>query len=675
MLCAAAAAQTAQDAGRPEEGLARLPEIIVTAPSADSSLRQAPHSVSVITAEDIARSPAHSVGELLSREANLNLRSFYGSDKQASIDMRGMGEPAGSNVLILLDGVRLNELDLSGADLTAVPLGQIDRIEIVRGGGAVQYGNGAVAGVINIITRRASGAAGTELQLAGGSWRTRDGRARVHANSGPLALSLNLSGSDSDGYRANSHLSSRDAAGELRLTAPAGLDFLEAWLRVARHSDRNGFPGPVSAADFASGSAARRASATPNDFGVTSEHNVSAGLFADLARAGRLELQASHRKRDNDFVLGYTALAPLADQTSNIGAQRHELSLRWDKQFEAFGSMHDIGVGWQTQSGNYVRFTNGRAVPDQTQRNTGDVRSHAWFLDAIVRASPTLSLNAGLRNGGFATSLQEARYTRNCAFNPFPILVCTPYAFAPTGGNAGNWRNHASELGLSWNPTRALTVFASTTRQFRNPNLDELAAAAPGLRPQRGRNDELGARWTPTGTLELSATVFTMRNRDEIHYGIDPLSGLSVNRNYDQPTRRTGAELEARWQVTPRLQLRANLGHVVAKFSGSGASIPLVPRQTTSLEARWKLGERQYASVNVRHVGRRFDGNDQSNRDWPQLPAYTVADLLWRAELGSAEFALGVNNLFNRAYSTLGYSATWYPMPARSFTARLRYRW
>ncbi len=128
-------------------------QVLVTAPSASGTLRAAPHGVTIITPEDIERSGATTVGMLLSQEANLNLQSF-GGDRNAAIDIRGMGETAVSNVLVLVDGVRLNESDLTGADLSSVPLAQIERIEILRGGGAVRYGNGAVGGVINIITRR-----------------------------------------------------------------------------------------------------------------------------------------------------------------------------------------------------------------------------------------------------------------------------------------------------------------------------------------------------------------------------------------------------------------------------------------------------------------------------------------------------------------------------------------
>ena len=64
--------------------------------------------------------------------------------KSASVDIRGFGETAPLNTLVLVDGRRVNEIDLSGVDWTQIPLDQIERIEIVRGAGSVLYGDNAL---------------------------------------------------------------------------------------------------------------------------------------------------------------------------------------------------------------------------------------------------------------------------------------------------------------------------------------------------------------------------------------------------------------------------------------------------------------------------------------------------------------------------------------------------
>lgn len=683
-LLAAALAASSAIAFAQTEGFARLPEVIVTAPSGDGSLRTVPHGVSVITADDILKSTATTVVDLLAQEPNLNLQSYYGTEKNSTIDMRGMGDTAGSNVLILVDGVRLNEVDLSGADLSSVPLSQVERIEIIRGGGAVQYGNGAVAGVINIITRRGvPGRNSLDLEVARGSYGLRDTRLQARGSTGPLAVSLNLSERDTDGFRTNGYLHSRNASGEVRLVAPWGLDFLDAFIRVAHHKDRNGLPGPVSAANFAASTATRRGTTTPFDHGETDDVVYTTGVFADLNSAGRIELQTSFRNRENPYVIGYTPLLPLADQLSTITSKRHDVQLRYDNDLQLFGMKQSFSAGMNAQQGDYARYSNGRLIPDQSQQKLGTVHNNGAFVAATLRPTSQWAFNAGLRSDRFSTTLSDQKYTNTCTYTniflpfskvPIPVLVgCTPYAYAVTNQRQGTWRNRASELGLTWTPNSAWTVFASASHHFRNPNIDELVLAAADLRPQTGHTLETGARWSPGKKLELSATLFDIRIQDEIYYGADPASGLSANRNYDQPTRRTGGELEARWQATQTLALRAGVGHVVPRFVGTRADVPLVPRSTASLQAEWKLNDRVSWSTAARFVGARFDGNDFGNTLYPRLPSYTVVDMAWRVAATQAiELSVGVNNLFDRAYSARAYSRTYYPMPERNFYVRMR---
>ncbi|HEU4645112.1 MAG TPA: TonB-dependent receptor plug domain-containing protein, partial [Burkholderiales bacterium] len=128
--------------------------VIIEAPRFPEDVRRLPASVTVLEAADIERSAARTLPELLSEQAGLTMKDLYGNNAAAaSVDLRGFGATGTQNTLILVDGRRVADIDLSGVQWAAIPLAAVERIEILRGSGSVLYGDGASAGVVNIITR------------------------------------------------------------------------------------------------------------------------------------------------------------------------------------------------------------------------------------------------------------------------------------------------------------------------------------------------------------------------------------------------------------------------------------------------------------------------------------------------------------------------------------------
>lgn len=661
----------------------RLEELIVTASPLRQTINSMPHHVSVITAEDLQKSNAFSLADVLSREAGISLKSYTGNDKKTSIDMRGMGDTAVSNVLIMLDGVRLNETDLSGADFTSLPLAQIDRIEIIRGGGSVMYGDGAVGGVINIITKSVkSGTSKLNLEAAAGSYGMHDLRAYGRTSHGPLAAILNASQFHTDGFRTNSHLDSRNAALEFRLQSPEALPFLGAHFKIAHHEDTYGLPGPVDAATFASGSAGRRSSLRPFDTGRTNDDIYSLGLQLDFAQAGKFEALLTARNRNNDYILGFNPLLSTQEQEASVESRRTHINLKYSNTFASIVPTQSVPasivIGLDKLSADYAAHDAAKSRPG-TLKKAGDIASWAAYTQATLSPLQHLQFNAGTRIEQVDTRFEESRFDRVCqtiSIPVFPFVIqgpCGPFQYLPTGNQSNQSRyNHAAELGAVWHIHPQLTSFLSWNRHFRTPNVDELALSSETLRPQQGSTWETGLRYQAAEAGEAALTLFSIHNRDEIYFGADPSSGLAINRNYEQDTRRQGIELEARARLGSYLIVRGNGTYLVPEFMGDGLSIPNVPRNTAnaSLEAQLVPGLRW--QLFCRYVGSRFDGNDFDNQSFPKLPAYTVLDTALTWSSGNTDWIVGINNLTNQAYSTLGYSATYYPMPERNGFIRVR---
>ena len=158
------------------------------------------------------------------------------------VDLRGFGAFATSNTLILINGRRLNDVDMAGVDFSTIPRDSIERIEITRGNsGAVLYGDNAVGGVINIVLKNGVGGPPVAIRAEAGvgSFNQRQASISAATNFGPWSTSFYGNGIKSDGYRDNNALDQRNGVGNLNYTTPD----LTAFLTVTGDDQKLGFPG------------------------------------------------------------------------------------------------------------------------------------------------------------------------------------------------------------------------------------------------------------------------------------------------------------------------------------------------------------------------------------------------------------------------------------------------
>jgi len=153
-----------------DEPVFSLEEVVVTATRTEMRVLDAPVHISIITSEEINRSVAKNLADLLSDQVGLVIRDYGAIGELKSVSIRGSSS---EGVLILLDGVRLNDSRQGSLDLSLIPLENIERIEMVRGGTSALYGSDAVGGVINIITKKKADGI-IRVKLENGSYIPRD---------------------------------------------------------------------------------------------------------------------------------------------------------------------------------------------------------------------------------------------------------------------------------------------------------------------------------------------------------------------------------------------------------------------------------------------------------------------------------------------------------------------
>ncbi|MFS2117329.1 TonB-dependent receptor plug domain-containing protein, partial [Herbaspirillum frisingense] len=133
---------------------AALAPVVVSASRFPNDPTFPPVAATVITAEQIREAGIDNANEAIRKLGGVYGRQSLAGPKDFPLDLRGFGTNGDQNMVVLLDGVRISENELSTPLLSSIPIENIERIEIVRGGSSVLYGSGATGGTIQIITRR-----------------------------------------------------------------------------------------------------------------------------------------------------------------------------------------------------------------------------------------------------------------------------------------------------------------------------------------------------------------------------------------------------------------------------------------------------------------------------------------------------------------------------------------
>jgi iron complex outermembrane receptor protein len=217
-----------------------LEKVVVTATRDVQEVRKIPANVTVITREEIERSNAKTTVDVLRDEVGVVVRDLLGTGKAAQVDIRGFGETGPLNTLVLVDGRRVNEIDLSGVDWTQIPIDQVERIEILRGSGSVLYGDNAVGGVINIITKKPDKPFSAKGEVIRGSYLYHKESGSVSGKWGPFSAMLNAGYSSTEGYRENGFLRYKDVGGKIIYDINEDISFN---FNGNLHKDDTGLPG------------------------------------------------------------------------------------------------------------------------------------------------------------------------------------------------------------------------------------------------------------------------------------------------------------------------------------------------------------------------------------------------------------------------------------------------
>jgi iron complex outermembrane receptor protein len=655
--------------------------IVVNATRFPEDARRLPASTTVLSGDDIRKSAARTLPELLQEQVGITTKDLYGNNGAVtSVDLRGFGVSGPQNTLILLDGRRISDIDLTSVQWAAIPLAGVERIEILRGTGAVLYGDGASAGVINIVTRSPL-KQGAALEALGriATFNTREAQLYGNYASGSFGINASTYGFTSDGYRANNRneqlnntANLRWAFGDTTLDLSAATDAQDLRLPGARRVQPS-----IGLNEYATDP---RGAQTPLDYASRDGKRASLVLGQRLGEA-ELSVGLNWRRKDQRSHFDQGGFPIYRADELDVSS----LTPRLRVPFATGGIGHRLTLGADLHGWRYdSRRSN---LPENTGQPINRVRaaqdSQAFYLQDLIEFTRATQVSLGWRS-------ERVRYSASDVVDP-----AAPGFFFNTAAPAvrETQRQHAWELGVRHAFSPAWSLFGRAGRSFRFVNVDEIyendvffSAQFQILRPQHARTHEAGAEWR-RGAHALRATLFQTDVTDEIH--LDPFTTGVGNTNLP-PSRRRGIELDGSWQATAALRFKLGYAFTDAKFrdgtlAGSpfaigtnlnvaGKQVPLVPRHKLNAGFAWDISAATRFSGTLTAVSSQFMDNDEPNALGVKIPGYSTVDLKLAHSFAWGRLALTVNNVFDSDYYNYAVRSAFiadryavYPLPGRTF--------
>ena len=558
----------------------------------------------VITQRDIAQSGYQSLSEVLAGSGLLHISgASSGYNAGGSPDLRGFGERAAQNTLILFNGRPLNNATLEGPDLSTIPLNVISRVEILNASAGVLYGNGAVGGVVNIISDQMIKREHKESKFKAGSFGTSEFSS---STSYPLKagghLYLAASASTTEGYR--DHTENTKSYGAVSYSLP----FLDGNMNFGfDHSRTDGYLSGVVADSAVT--ANRRAFRSSS---VQKKRSLRQTLWTKLEKTletgDTLQVDAGRRLsgQEGSYLTGTSI-----DQLLRINS----LSPKFLGQTFLLSKSADYVVGMDLSQSQYLTGTS----------NVRTQEISSLFGRAKISLTERLDTTLGARVTHDTNKLLNGATVDNEVF--------------------------AVELGLE-KLVGDQIVSLRLDQNFRIATLDEqvtypapaFTATDTPIAPQSGNSIELGWKSGATQT-----TIYYLENNDEIYY--DPASFINTTVN---KTRRYGASYGTDLSVTNSIKASVTGSYTYAKFDDEaydGSHVPSTSGYLGSLKFKKTISDQWSIDMLSRFQSAQYSINDWSNT-FGRRNAYLFTNLNVNHTGKLFSSKLTVGNLFGKKYDS-----------------------
>ena len=599
---------------------AQTDEVVVSANRFEHKESETTYASEIHTSKMIEVSGAATLYDYLAQQTSINVLSSFGNKATPSIDMRGYGSASGyQNIVISVDGQRLNNIDGIPQLIGSIPLGNIDRIEITKGSGSVIYGDGAMAGSIQIYTKAKTG---VTVSASGGNFGQQTGYVAAGISEQYFDLSASLAHDSNDGFSKKASDGKQDTYKsdvqniKLKIKPDDSLRFnIEA--NSARIDVR--YPYPLTLAQF---------KADPSQNGMLNNAAYThQGMNSDQWRVGfeyaiTQELKVSANYNQENKVSEF-----IGSSVYNYDYTSKDINVQYKN--DTFRAL----IGVQTFDG--LRSDDGLfSVPNKTTKN-----NIGYFVSTEYKLNQ-FTLSAGART-------EDVKYH-----------------YVPVGGAALSQSNKdldAWDVGMNFRFNNETSAFANYNQAFQAPDIDRFfnfVFLGPSvfngfIMPAQSKTFNIGLN-NISARNKFKATTFWSNLDNEIYYNSSTFANTNIDKSH-----KYGLEIQDTFKITDKLSTSLYYTFTRAiidqENEGNGAfnrkNLPGVPKQGVVVNFNYTF--LQNANLNVSHTWRQstYSANDFANNLSQKQSAYEATNLALSYRFKNVQWFGSVNNIFEHKNS------------------------
>lgn len=605
--------------GNEKIGSTKLDETIISTENFETNLLAAPKNITVITANEIEKSGAQSVEDAIRKVPGLYLNGSGGQDFLMDVIFRGQVPGKSSqNILVLVDGCSINSTTDTGAfNLNMVPIDTVERIEIVPNGGNVLYGEGAVGGIINIITKNAKnkkyyGQVGFDRGNEIKNYKVNFGTKVTDK----LAIEAIYLDKDKDGYR---HHSARDTE-YVEVKSNYQFDKGNLILGYSRGTIKSKFSGTVDKNDLRKSNSTTDAKEKLDTFKLKYDMKLTNNI------AFLLNGDYKHRTYDSTKMFKKERKPSTNRDTKTYYINPQFKINYWDKSYFIVGG--DFAKG----KSDYISLSHKSTSSSTTNTFTHRKSIGGYIINNIKYNN--FQFTQGFRQQNIKYNLENKN--------------------APSKSFKHSFNAQAYEVSGSYFWNESTSTFLSYNRAFRAPTAGEAGSwdtKNNNMDIQTSDTIELGAK-TLWNNFYFSSSIFHSKTNKEIFYWKNKTEDKSRNYNFPNPILRTGIELSAE-QYFDKLTLMQSFSYIHHKIDGgefSGNKVPGLPNIIASVGFNYELIENLNINTMLFYKGSSYAQYDFENQLGKQ-GGYSEVNLNvnYTLENGITIYG-GVNNLFDKDY-------------------------